>query len=488
MRSSANLRVLSVTSEVFPLVKTGGLADVAGALPPALASEGVAVKTLVPGYPAVVEALRNPAIVHSFGAIHGGPARLLAANVAGLDLFVLDAPHLYARPGGPYVGADGREWPDNAQRFAALGAAAAAIGRGGIPAFVPDVVHAHDWQAGLAPAYLHYGGLPRPRTVMTVHNLAFQGQFPASLLATLGLPPHAYALDGVEYFGTISYLKAGLALADRITTVSPNYAAEIRTPEFGMGFDGLLRHRAAVLTGILNGIDTDRWNPATDPHLPARFDAKRLALRAENKAALQRRMGLAIDPAAPLFGVVGRLTWQKGMDLLQGALPGLIQLGAQFVLVGSGEGAIEAAFAAASRQDPRRVAAYVGYDELLAHLVQGGADALVVPSRFEPCGLTQQCALRYGTIPVVSRVGGLSDTVVDATEMALVAGAGTGVMFAPVTQDALALALERTVRLWRRRATWHRLQLHAMAVDVGWSRPAKHYARMYRDLVATRPH
>ncbi len=488
MRGGANLRVLSVASEVFPLVKTGGLADVVGALPQALAREGVAMRTLVPGYPIVLQAVRDAETVHTFAAMHGAPARLLAANVADLDFLVLDAPHLYARPGNPYVGADGREWPDNALRFAALGAAAAEVGRGCIPNFVPDIVHAHDWQAGLAPAYLHYGDAPRPRTVMTAHNLAFQGQFPASLLATLGLPPRAYASDGVEYYGTISYLKAGLALADRITTVSPNYATEIRTPEFGMGLDGLLRHRSAVLIGILNGIDTDRWNPAADPHLPARFDAKHLVQRADNKAALQTRMNLALDPAAPLFAVVGRLTWQKGMDLLLGALPGLLDLGAQFVLVGSGDGWIEAGFVAAAKGNPKRVAVRIVYDEALAHFVQGGADALVMPSRFEPCGLTQQCALRYGTIPVVARVGGLSDTVIDANEMALAAGSGTGVMFAPVTQDALALALDRTVRLWHQRATWHRLQLHAMAVDVGWSRPAKHYAQMYRELVAGRVH
>ena len=488
MRGGAHLRVLSVTSEIFPLVKTGGLADVTGALPPALAREGVAMRTLVPGYPAVIDALRDAEAVHSFASMHGGPARLLVANVAGLDVFVLDAPHLYARPGNPYVGADGREWPDNALRFAALAAAAAEIGRGCVATFVPDVVHAHDWQAGLAPAYLHYGGAPRPRTVMTVHNVAFQGQYPASLLARLGLPPHAYAVDGVEYFGGIGYLKAGLALADRITTVSPSYAAEIRTPEFGMGLDGLLRHRSAVLTGILNGIDTDLWNPDTDPYLPSRFDAKRLARRADNKAALLSRMGLAADPAAPLFGVVSRLTWQKGMDLLLDALPGLLGLGAQFVLVGSGEGSMEAGFSAAALRDPGRVAVSIGFDEGLAHLVQGGADALVVPSRFEPCGLTQQCAMRYGAIPVVARVGGLGDTVVDANEMALAAGAGTGVVFAPVTHDALALALDRTVRLWHQRATWHRMQLHAMAVDVGWSRPAKNYAKLYRELVAGRPH
>jgi starch synthase len=484
MRQKAPLRVLSVASEVFPLVKTGGLADVVGALPPALAAEGVTMRTLVPGYPAVVAALADAHVVHTFPSLHGGPAGLLAGRAAGLDLLVLDAPHLYARSGNPYVGPDGKDWPDNAFRFGALAAAAVAVGRGSVPDFVPDIVHAHDWQAGLAPAYLHYGDTPRPRTVMTVHNMAFQGQFPLSLLSALGLPPHAVALEGVEYFGTIGYLKAGLALADHITTVSPTYALEIRTPEFGMGLDGLLRHRAGVLTGILNGIDTAEWNPATDPHLPARFDRRHLAARAQNKAALQTRMGLAVDPEVPLFGVVGRLTWQKGMDLLLAATPALVASGAQLVLVGSGERPLEEGFAAAAHAAQGRVAATIGYDEALAHLVQAGVDALLVPSRFEPCGLTQLCALRYGAIPVVARVGGLADTVVDASEMALASGAGTGVQFAPVTRDALTTAIERTLALWRDRAVWRRLQSRAMAVDVGWSRPAKHYAALYRGLAA----
>ena len=281
------------------------------------------MRTLVPGYPGVVEALatrRGRPVVRRHARRAGA---LLAGACAGLDLFVLDAPHLYARPGDPYVGADGREWPDNALRFAALGAAAAAIGRGRIAAFVPDVVHAHDWQAGLAPAYLHYGGTPRPRTVMTVHNLAFQGQFPASLLRDpRPAAARAYALDGVEYYGTIGFLKAGLALADRITTVSPTYAAEIRTPEFGMGLDGLLRHRSAVLTGILNGIDTDRVESRA-PIRICRPASTRSTSRGvpRTRRRCRRGMGLAIDPAAPLFGVVSRLTWQKGMDLLLDALP-----------------------------------------------------------------------------------------------------------------------------------------------------------------------
>jgi starch synthase len=477
--------VLSVASEVFPLVKTGGLADVAGALPPALAAEGIPVRTLLPGYPPVMEALRDAQAVHAYAALQGGPARILAARAAALDLFVLDAPHLYARPGNPYVGPDGKEWPDNGRRFAALAAAAADLGRGLVPAFTPDIVHAHDWQAGLAPAYLHYGPRPRPRTVMTVHNLAFQGQFPPELLAGLGLPPHAFSMEGVEYYGTIGYLKAGLALADRLTTVSPRYAMEIRTPEFGMGLDGLLRLRAGALTGILNGIDTQYWNPATDPYLASPFDAKRLGMRAANRRALQEKLGLETGHQAPLFGVVSRLTWQKGMDVLLEVVPDILGHGAQLALVGAGEAVLEDGFRAAAAAHPGRIGAMIGFDEAAAHLVQGGADALLVPSRFEPCGLTQLCALRYGAIPVVARVGGLADTVIDANEMALVAHAGNGLQFAPVTREVLALTIERAVSLWRDGPTWRRLQRHAMATEVGWRRPARQYASLYRDLAAS---
>ncbi|MFO1316339.1 MAG: glycogen synthase GlgA [Burkholderiales bacterium] len=480
------MRVLSVASEAYPLVKTGGLADVVAALPPALARERVTVRTLVPGYPAVVDALREAEAVHAFPRLHGGPARLLAAHAANLDLIVLDAPHLFARPGNPYAGPDGKPWPDNAFRFAALAEAAAAVGRGALPRFVPDVVHAHDWQAGLAPALLHYGGTPRPATVMTVHNLSFQGQFPRELLSEIGLPPHAWAIDGVEYYGTIGYLKAGLALADRITTVSPTYADEIRTPEGGMGLDGLLRQRTNALTGILNGIDDAVWNPATDAHLPARFDARRLARRAANKAALQERFGLAAEPATFVVGVVSRLTHQKGMDLLVEALPALVADGVQLALLGTGDPALERAFAAAAARHPGRAAAVIGYEETLAHLVQAGADALLVPSRFEPCGLTQLCALRYGAIPVVARVGGLADTVIDANAMALAAGAGTGIQFAPVTRAHIELAVGRAAAMKRDATLWRRLQARAMATDVGWTRPARQYASLFRALARPR--
>jgi starch synthase len=478
-----SLRVLAVAAEAYPLIKTGGLADVVGALPAALAAEGIAVRTLIPGYPAVLGALADARTVHGFAHLFGGAARLLATQARGLELFVLDAPHLYARPGNPYAAPGGHDWPDNAQRFAALAHGAAVIGRGGVAEFLPDVVHAHDWQAGLTPAYLHYGGAPRPRTVMTVHNLAFQGQFPGELFAMLGLPPHAYAIDGVEYYGSIGYLKAGLALADRITTVSPTYAAEIRTPEGGMGLDGLLRARAGVLVPITNGIDDAVWDPATDPVLASRFDARHLARRAPNKAALQAQFGLDVTADAPVFGVVSRLTPQKGMDLLLDALPALEAAGAQLALLGSGERWLEGGFAAAAGRAPQRIAATIGYDEALAHLLQGGADALLVPSRFEPCGLTQLCALRYGAIPVVARVGGLADTVTDIDD-ASPPDAGTGLQFTPVTRAMLEAAILRSTALWRDRRRWRRVQANAMATDVGWGAAARRYAALFREVAA----
>ncbi|MGH8314995.1 MAG: glycogen synthase GlgA [Steroidobacterales bacterium] len=482
----SDLHVLAVASEVYPMLKTGGLADVVAALPAALEREGIATRTLVPGYPSVVGSLRENEVAHTFASMHGGPARLLASRTSGLELLVLDAPHLYARPGNPYLDPDGNEWPDNALRFAALAAAAAAIGRGIIPTFRPDIVHAHDWQAALAPAYLHYGGSPRPRTVMTVHNLAFQGLYPAALLVQLGLPAHAYTLDGVEYHGSIGFLKAGLALADRITTVSPTYAAEIQTPEHGMGLDGLLRHRSGVLTGIRNGIDTVVWNPATDPHLRSRFDARHRTRRGINKQALRHRMSLDMDETAPLFGVVSRLAWQKGLDLLLGIADRLVAAGAQLALIGSGERELESGFIAAGERHPGRIGVAIGYDEGLAHLAQAGANAILIPSRFEPCGLTQLCAMRYGALPIVARVGGLADTVIDINDVNRGAEFGTGMQFTPVTGDALTAAIERAMALWRDPAAWRRVQAHAMAADVSWREPAAQYAALYRALAAER--
>ena len=428
----APLNVLAVVSEIFPLIKTGGLADVTGALPGALAAQGVTVRSVIPGYPQVLDALDGGVVVATLNDLFGGAARVVAAQASGLDLFTIDAPHLYARHGDPYRGPDGSDWHDNPFRFAALSRVAEQLAQGLIDGYRPDVVHAHDWQAGLVPAYLHYAGAIDPPTVMTIHNLAFQGQFPAGLLRPLGFPPDAFTVQGVEYYGGIGFLKAGLQFADRITTVSPTYAAEIRTPAGGMGLDGLLRSRADVLSGILNGIDTNVWDPANDPHLAATFDVDRLAERAANKAALQARLGLRRDPAKLLFGVISRMSAQKGIDLLLDALPKLLGGGGQLVVLGSGDAPLEAGLRAAAAANPDGVGVQIGYDEGLAHLIQGGCDALLVASRFEPCGLTQLCAMRYGTLPIVAHVGGLCDTVIDANEMAMADGIGTGFHFSPV--------------------------------------------------------
>jgi len=476
------IEILAVASEAYPLVKTGGLADVVGALPAALRPHGIRTRTLLPGYPAVLAAAADAPVQHRM-ALRGGEARLLAAQAGGLDLLIVDAPHLFDRPGTPYNNAAGQDWPDNPQRFAALGQAAAAIAHGALAGWRPDVVHAHDWQAGLAIAYLHYGPRPRPATVFTVHNLAFQGWTPGAMLAELGLPPESFDIEGVEFHGGISPLKAGLRLADRITTVSPTYASEITRPEHGQGMDGLLRSRVRQLSGIVNGIDTAVWNPAHDPLLPARYSGPHARQRGRNKAALQAALGLQAEPGALLYGIVSRLTGQKGIDLVLAALPGLLVAGAQLAVLGTGDPAIEAGLQAAAAAHPGRVGVRIGYDEALAHLVQAGSDALLVPSRFEPCGLTQLCALRYGAVPVVARVGGLADTVIDANPAAIEAGAATGVQFLPVDLDGLADALDRTAALWAAPADWSRLQRNGMRSEVGWTAPAARYARLYRDVL-----
>ena len=445
------------------------------------------MKTLIPGYPAVLRALESAETVMSLPELFGGEARVVAAGANGLDLLVIDAPHLFAREGNPYLAPDGSDWPDNALRFAALGRIAADIGRGAIEAYDPHVVHAHDWQAGLAPAYLHYASGRSPASIATVHNLAFQGLFAPTVLTDIGLPPQAYATSALEYHGAISYLKAALVFADRLTTVSPTYAAEIATVEAGMGLDGIIRERAAAVSGILNGIDDDVWDPSTDKLIAARYDVTTVTKRAANTRALRARLGLESEADGPLIGVVSRLSSQKGLDVLLAALPHLLDSGAQLALLGDGDAALAEAFRVATRANLGRVAAVIGYDESLAHYFQAGADALVVPSRFEPCGLTQLCALRYGAVPIVARVGGLADTVIDANEMALAAGVATGIVFAPVEPYALEAALDRVTALFADAEAWTNVQTNGMRSDVSWRRPAKRYAQLYRDAIASHP-
>jgi starch synthase len=476
------MKVLSVASEVFPLIKTGGLADVAGALPLALAGHGVSVRTLLPAYPGVAEQMKKRKTVATFDDLFGGKATVVAGQAAGLDLLLLDAPHLYDRKGGAYGDAAGNDWDDNWQRFAALGKAGAEIAGGAVRDYLPDLVHAHDWQAAMAPAYIRFTGRRSVPTVMTVHNLAFQGQFPVSIFPGLGLPGAALSLDGVEYYGGVGFLKGGLQLADAITTVSPTYALEIRTPEFGMGLDGLVRARDGVLHGIVNGIDTDIWNPETDPHVAVAYSGKAIAARTRNRRAVEDRFGLAAGDE-PIFCIVSRLTWQKGMDVLASVIDDLVAMGARLAILGSGDHSLEGALLSAAARHPGRIGVVIGYNEPLSHLMQAGSDAILVPSRFEPCGLTQLYALRYGCIPVVARTGGLADTVIDANEAALSAGVATGVQFSPVDADSLRIAVRRTLALHRDRKAWTAMQKQGMKSDVSWTRSAARYADLYRSLV-----
>ncbi len=479
------MRVLFVASEVFPLVKTGGLADVVAALPPALAQLGVDVRVLVPGYPKVLDGLELTGRVVRLGGLLGGhTARLLYGRVGELQLLVLDAPHLYDRPGNPYTGPDGRDWHDSHLRFGALCDAAAWLaGPEGGPRWRPDVIHGHDWQAGLAAAYVRLSPEPRPGTILTVHNLAYQGVFSRQVLPELRLPWGMFDVNGLEYGGHLGFLKAGLYYSDKITTVSPTYARQIQTPTYGHGLHGLLQSRDDDLHGILNGIDTELWNPATDPHLAAHYDASDpFAGKRANKLAAQQAFGLRPDPDAPLFCVVSRLVTMKGLDLLISAGSTLLRRGAQLAVLGSGEQRIEQGFDAAAALWPGRVAVRHGYDEPLAHLVQAGADAIVVPSRTEPCGLTQMYGLRYGTVPVVRRTGGLADSVVDASAHNLAHGHATGVVFNDIDADALAWALNRAIDLYHHKPLWNAMVVRGMQQDFGWRHSAARYAALYRSV------
>jgi len=480
------LRVLSVASEAVPLVKTGGLADVVGALPGALAPHGAAMTTMLPGYPAVLATLgKKPKALHTWDSLLGEPARLLAGNISGHPLLVLDAPGLFAREGGPYGDATGRDWRDNWRRFAAFGRAAADVAGGAVKGHSFDLVHAHDWQAAMTLAYLRFAPTgATPPSVITIHNMAFQGHYGADIFPGLGLPAHAMAIDGIEYHGGISFLKAGLAAASAITTVSPTYAREIREPGFGMGLEGLIRGRDGHVSGIVNGIDTAVWNPATDPALAAPYTVRTLAKRAANTRALEAEFGLDRGDG-PVFVVISRLTWQKGMDVLLEAADHLVGIGGRLALLGSGDPALESGFHAAAARHPGRLAVRIGYDEALSHRMLGGGDAILVPSRFEPCGLTQLYGLAYGCVPVVSRTGGLADTVIDANLAACLAGAATGVQFDGVRYQTLADALTRTVQLFHQRDTWRGLQRAGMKADFAWERSGKAYADLYASLMET---
>ena len=488
------MKVLHAAAEIFPLVKTGGLADVVGALPEALRAQGADVRLVLPGLPAILQGVERQKVVCELGAMFGaGRVTLKLGRLAHnkVPAYVVDAPYLYRRPGNPYLTPQGHEWPDNLQRFALLGWVAAHLAAGELDShWTPDVLHLHDWHAAMACAYAVSHPGPSAATVFTIHNLAYQGLFDQADFPLLGLPARLLVPGGLEFHGQLSFMKAGLKYAQRITTVSPTYAEEITTEQFGCGLDGVIRSRRAQISGILNGVDGAVWNPASDALIAAPYSANALDGKALCKAALQRELGLNLDAGAPLFGVVSRLTPQKGLDLVLAALPRLLEGypegGAQLAVQGNGDPALEVAFAAAAAAHPGRVSVRLVYDEKLAHRIMAGADALLVPSRFEPCGLTQLYALRYGTVPVVRQVGGLADTVVDASGAALHEDQATGFVFGPATSDALGDALSRAVNAYRDSAQWRQLMQRGMAQNFSWAAAASQYMALYRETLAAR--
>jgi starch synthase len=482
------MRVVMLSPEVYPYAKTGGLADVLAALPPALAAAGVEVTVCVPGYRSALGAAGTPAPgtrFHAPIASRMEPAEVVRVPGAPVPTVLLRADRYFDRDG--LYGEGGHDYPDNAERFAFFCRAALEWLRA--EREPPDVLHVHEWQAALAPAFLRataalYPELGRMRTVLTLHNLAYQGRFPADRWPLLNLDARYFVPAFLEFYGEINFLKAGLVFADTLTTVSPRYAAEIQTPAFGEGLDGVLRARGAALRGILNGIDDAVWNPATDPHLPARYRAGDLAGKARCKRALQAELGLEVRDDAPLLGVVSRLAEQKGFDLLAAALPRALEpWDAQLAVLGSGEARYERWVRELGARFPGRVGVRVGFDEGVAHRIEAGADVFLMPSRFEPCGLNQLYSLRYGTVPLVHATGGLDDSV---AEFDPATGAGTGFKFTPYTPDAFLAALERALRTRRDPSLWARLVANGMAQDFSWSRAAAEYRALYETLVGGR--
>lgn len=476
------MKILFVAGEVFPLVKTGGLADVVGALPKAFRALGDEVRVLLPGYPEACARVVDPGAPLELGdALGYGAARLIPARMpdSALEVFLLDCPEAFARPGGPYLDPEGRDWPDNFRRFALLSRVAALIGvGGGLMGWRPDIVHAHDWQTGLVPVYLRQWGGATPPTVFTIHNLHYQGVFGPDVLPQVAVDPGFNTIGGMEFYGNVSFLKAGLVFSDRLTTVSPTYAREIQTHAYGCNLEGVVAERARHLRGILNGIDQDVWNPAKDAAIAARFSAADMSGKAICKAALQAAAGLDADADAPLLGFLGRLVWQKGVDIVLAALPEILAMGFQVVIQGSGEAGLERQCREAAQAFPGRVSTRIGYDEDFAHAIEAGSDVFVVPSRFEPCGLTQMYALRYGTLPVVRRTGGLADSVVDVDE----SPAGTGFVFDDDTPWALLSALGRARDRFARPAAWTAARERAMEKDFSWRAAAARYREVYESV------
>ena len=477
------IRALYVTSEVYPLAKTGGLADVSAALPAALRELSIDVRLVVPAYPQALNRAPNLRVVAKLGAMLGfGEGRLLETVLNGsrVPVWLVDYPSLYNRDGGLYQSYDGQDWPDNAQRFAALNATAMAIADGLVDDWRPDIVHSHDWHAGLLPLLLSARETPRPATIFTIHNLAYQGLFGANEFAHLGLPPSLFG--NLEFYGRISFLKAGISGADAITTVSPTYAREILTPEYGCGLEGLMKAKEPIISGILNGADYGIWDPRSDADLVSQYSPRSMGGKLASKRAIQAELGLDEDDDAPLMAFMSRLVHQKMPDVVLEALPALIEEGMQFAVVAEGETAYGKGFAELVERYKGRVGTRFGYGEALAHRLLAGADMLAHPARFEPCGLVPMYALRYGTLPIVRNSGGMADSVVNATVETIQQGTATGFSFNRPTREEFEACARRALGFYRQPIVWRKMQASAMAQDFGWQRSAEAYARLYHRL------
>lgn len=484
------MRVLFATSEAYPLIKTGGLADVSGALPKALnnlAEFDGDIKILLPGYRAVLEKLKAVMPIATIEVL-GQACTLLMGKMpdSDTDVIAIQNTYLYERDGGPYSDKHGVEWLDNALRFGVLSRVASLLCSKHSPlqSWQPDLIQCNDWQTALAPAYMKLIDFSTTKSILSLHNLAFQGNFDVSWLKALALPIENFQISGFEYHGQISFLKAGLFYADKLSTVSPTYAHEIQTETFGFGLQGLLQIRKDDLTGILNGIDTEEWSPEKDPSLIKNYNASDLSGKAAVKKALQEQLGLHVDADAPLLGVVSRLTHQKGLDLLPGIMPQLIAHGCQFAILGSGDKALETSFNDLAQRNPGQVSMSTGYNEHLSHNIMAGCDMFVMPSRFEPCGLNQLYGLAYGTPPIVNATGGLADSVCDTNEATLNNDTATGFVMKSVSSASLLVTIEHALTVWKNKALWQKIQRNGMQQDIGWDSSAKAYLKLYEKTLS----
>lgn len=476
-------KILFATSEVHPLIKTGGLADVAASLPRALLKLGHDVKIILPAYASVMQKLTTG--VKEVAQLHvdGRSLSIKQTRLPGSRVTVLlvDIPEFSAREGNPYCGPDGADWQDNHKRFYLFAKAAELIALDQAQLeWRPTIVHCNDWQTGLIPALLSLHP-ERPATVFTIHNLAYRGLFSYQAFEELQLPSGFWHHERIEFYGQMSFMKGGLAFADFITTVSPSYANEIQQPEFGCGLDGLMRYRSDSLAGILNGIDMDEWNPGSDVHISVNFNRRTLGNKVKNKLALQEELGLTLDERLPLLGFVGRLVDQKGIDLILAQMPQLLSTPCQLVILGSGFPHYEAALTEIANAHPGRVSVTIGYNESFAHRIEASSDIFLMPSLFEPCGLNQLYSLRYGTLPVVHAVGGLRDTVFEQ-QGEVVDDQANGFVFEHPTPELLFTAIERALATYKHPARWKQLQLNAMSKDFSWDLSAQQYVAIYDKL------